>query len=405
MVPKSVVIMDSFASVVGGATRVAVDETVGLASAGVSATFLAAVGPVSDDLMASNVRTVCLNQDRLTDVRGAPSIALHSLWNIRAYDATRRLLNECNPSDTIVHVHGFAQTISASPIRCAVSRGFKVVLTLHDYLAVCPNGVFFDYPSASVCERTPLSMSCVAHNCDKRHYAHKLFRVVKTQAQRLLCDLPGAVGHYIGLSHSSVERIRPYLPSNSKYYFLRNPCTVPKQAPVTAGRSGIVAVIGRLSAEKGIDNIVAAGKLAGVPLLFIGDGPMRVVAEGGGRNRVTGWLQRDEVFRHLEAVRCVVFPSLWPETYGLSVMDAAARGVPSIVSNIAGIAEWIEDGRTGWQTPVGDVGALAARLESTKSDSVVSSVGHAAYTKYWQAPLTLEDHVRELIEIYRDVLT
>lgn len=405
MVPKSVVILESFASVVGGGTRVAIDEAVGLANAGVSATFLAAVGPVSDELSGSNVQTVCLDQKRLTDVRRAPSIAVQSLWNGRAYNAMRHLLHRRDPRNTILHVHGVSQTISASPIRCALNRGFKVVLTLHDYLPVCPNGVFFDFPSGITCQRRPLSMSCIAHNCDRRQYAHKLFRVARTQVQHLLCGLPGDVKHYIGLSQSSVGRIRPYLPSNSKYYFLRNPCTVPRQPPVIAGKNSIFAFIGRLSAEKGIEVLVAAAKRADVPLLFIGDGPMRTVAEAGGLNRVTGWVPRHEVMRQLDTVRCLAFPSLWPETYGLSVVDAAARGVPSIVSDIAGIAEWIDHGRTGWQTAVGDIGRLAACLESAKSDSLVSSVGHAAYAEYWQEPLTLENHVRQLIEIYSDVLT
>jgi len=404
MRPTSVIIIDEHATVTGGATRVAIDEAVGLAATGISVTYLASIGPISEELSGSAVRVILLGQKRLIDARDNFSVLIHNLWNAAAFRAMDTLLKELDPRATVIHVHGFSQTISGSPIRCALNRGFPVLFTLHDYFTCCPNGGFFDYPSKRICERRPLSFSCVARNCDKRNYAHKLYRVASTQARRYLGRVPTELKYFIGVSHSSVQRLRPYLPSDATFFFLCNPCCIRKTAPAAPHSHRHVAAIGRLSPEKGLETLLDAARRSNTQLLFIGDGPLRRTVEGAGPHRVTGWVSRREVYRLLESVRCLALPSLWPETFGLSVMDAAARGIPSIVTNVCGAAEWIDHGKTGWRVPPGDVDALATCLEAIKDNAVMATVGDAVYTEYWRSPSSLDAHLHQLLEIYQRIL-
>ena len=404
MRPNSVVIIDEHATVTGGATRVAVDEAVGLAATGVSVTYLASIGPTCDELSRSSVRVILLGQKRLVDARDNPSVLLQNLWNSAAFRAIDTLVNDLDPRTTVIHVHGFSQTLSGSPIRCALDRGFPVLFTLHDYFTCCPNGGFFDYPAKRVCQRRPLSFTCVARNCDKRNYAHKLYRVASTQARRYLGRIPSELKYFIGVSHSSVQRLRPYLPSDATFFFLRNPCSIPKTAPAAPQSHSHVAAIGRLSPEKGLEILLDAARHSGTQLLFIGDGPLRRTIEAAGPHRVTGWVSRSEVHRLLESVRCLALPSLWPETFGLSVMDAAARGIPSIVTNVCGAAELIDHGRTGWRVPPGDVDALAACLETVKDDPTIATIGQTVYTEYWRSPSSLDVHIHQLLQIYERIL-
>lgn len=381
----------------------AIDEAIGLTARGIPVTYFSSIGPVCDELATAQVPVVLLGHKRLLDGRRDPRTVIQSLWNPIAYRAMDELLRPMDSRATIVHVHDFSQ-MSGSPIRCALNRGFKVVSTLHDYLTVCPNGGFFDYPTERPCERRPLSLDCVKRNCDKRNYLNKLYRVVKMQAQHHLGTMPSGVKHYIVVSQSSLSRLRASLPHDAMFFFLRNPCTVEKSPPVATRSHDVVAVIGRLSPEKGIALLVEAAKRTSTRLLFIGDGPLRHIAEAAGTHRVTGWTSRDGVLRLLNGVRCLAFPSLIPETYGLSVMDAAAKGVPAIVSDVSGIAEWIEHGKTGWRIPAGDISALAASLEAAKDDDVITNIGTAAYAKYWREPLSVDTHIRCLLDIYHRVL-
>jgi glycosyltransferase involved in cell wall biosynthesis len=404
MPPRSVVVLNSFCHVQGGASRVAIDEAVGLARRGVDVTFIGAVGPVAAELSAAPLRVICLGQPQMSDGLSNPRVALQGLWNAGAYEATRTVLQKCDRRDTIVHLHGFTQGLSSSPARCSLARGFRVVCTLHEYVTACPNGAFYDYVSESSCGRKPLSMQCLTRNCDKRLYVHKAFRVIRTGVQRSLGGLPGGVMHYIGLSHRSVDMLRPYLPREAKIYFLGNPVEVPRGPPVEVARNRAVVAIGRLDPEKGVAVLAEAARLSGTEVLFVGDGPLRALVESSGACRVTGWLPREQVLAALDSARCLAFPSLWCETFGLSVSEASARGVPAIVSDICGTAERVEHDVTGWWVRTGDVEDLAHRLDSIRDDTLVAAAGKAAYERFWRVPATRDRHTEELLQVYEQAL-
>lgn len=402
--PRSVVVVNSFCRVEGGASRVAIDEAIGLARKGVAVTFVSAIGPVAEELAAAPVKVICLDQRELAAAPYDPEIALQGLWNRRAFSAMSKALRGLDPRDTIVHLHGFTQALSSSPVRCALELGFKVVSTLHEYFTACPNGGFFDYVAESPCHRRPLSIQCVATNCDKRRYIHKAYRVLRTGVQRRLGWLPGGVNHYIALSQRSVEVLRPYLPAEAKFFFLGNPIDVPHTPPVAVERNTDIIAIGRLSPEKGISLLVRAAKIANARVVLVGDGPLRSLAEESGVCRVTGWLPRAGVLAALESARCLVFPSLWYETFGLCVSEAAARGVPAIVSDTTGAAERIEHNRTGWHVRSGDAGELARYLRHIGNDEVVAAAGRAAYAGFWTQAPNLERHTEDLLSVYTQVL-
>jgi glycosyltransferase involved in cell wall biosynthesis len=402
--PRSVVVLNSYCHVQGGASRVALDEAIGLAARGVSVTFFGAVGPVSDELKAAPLRVVCLGQGGIAAAPSDPRVALQGLWNRSAYTAMSRVLAELNPRETVVHLHGFSQALSSSPIRCALERGFKVIYTLHEYFAVCPNGGFFDYRKEQPCHRRPLSIQCLTTNCDKRNYAHKAYRVVRTSVQRWLGHMPDGVRNFIALSARSADVLRPYLPAEARMFFLGNPIEVPRGPPVDAARNRDVVAIGRLEPEKGLALLAEAAKLTRTQVTFVGEGSLRAALAGNEFCRVTGWLPRQGVLSELERARCLAFPSLVYETFGLSVTEAAAKGVPAIVSDRTGAAERVEDNVTGWHTRGGDLADLIRCMQNLRDDERVRRVGQAAYAAYWRAPLTRERHTEELLRVYASVL-
>ena len=60
----------------------------------------------------------------------------------------------------------------------------------------------------------------------------------------------------------------------------------------------------------------------------------------------------------------VAVPSRRPESLGRVAIEAMAFGRPVLASAIGGLVEVVEDGRTGWLVPPGDVAALEIRLRS-----------------------------------------
>ena len=399
----SVVVLNDFCHVQGGASRVAVDEAVALQGLGLNVTFVGAVGPVCAELLEAGLRTVCLNQPELADVSRHPRVLPQTLWNHAAYRAVRDTLASYDPQRTVVHLHGYTKALTTAPALAARRAGFPVVCTLHDFFAACPNGAFYDYRRQQPCQLQAMSMSCALTSCDKRHQWHKVYRVARGLAQRHVARFPSSVRDYITLSERSANQLRPYLPPDARFHPLANVINVARDRPVDVASNRTLVVVGRLDTEKGVELAADAAQRIGLPILFVGDGPCRSVVESRGAC-VTGWLDAEGVRRHLETARCLVFPSLWYETYGLVVAEAAARGVPAIVSDITAPAERIIDGEDGWVFRSGDVDDLMRCMRVTEADAAVAAAGAVAYRRHWAQPPTRREHAAALLAIYETVM-
>jgi glycosyltransferase involved in cell wall biosynthesis len=403
--PMQVVVLNDFAYVSGGAASVAIVSALGLAARGHAVTFFSAVGPVDSRLSRNGIRVECLGQyEIISDPRRLRAVG-QGIWNLRAEREMGRVLAGMSRADTVIHVHGWTKALSASVIRVAVDRGFKVVCTLHDYFAACPNGGFFDYRSLRPCHLKPLSLACVARNCDSRSYLHKLWRVGRQVVQQGIGGIPRGIDAFILLSRLSDSVIRSYLPRDARFFQVPNPVCVPHLPPVDVGENSSFVMVGRLSPEKGGVVFARAARLSGVPAIFVGDGTSRCeISDACPAAEISGWVPGDAVGGYLERARALVLPSLWYEGRPLVVSEAAARGVPAIVSDSCSGAESVVDGVTGVLFRAGDVGSLSAALRSLSDDSFVRRMGQLAYERYWSDPLTVERHVQHLERIYGGVL-
>jgi glycosyltransferase involved in cell wall biosynthesis len=61
--------------------------------------------------------------------------------------------------------------------------------------------------------------------------------------------------------------------------------------------------------------------------------------------RFTGF--RTDIGDVMRSLDILVFPSVAPESFGLSIMEAMSLGKPVIASKVGGVSEIIEDGITG----------------------------------------------------------
>lgn len=396
-----VVVLNDFCHVQGGASKVAIDEAIGLAKSGVRVIFVGAVGPVCAELRNAPLTVECLEQHQLLDVTRHPAVALQGLWNSRAGRRVADILRSLPQDRTIVHLHGYTKALTTSPVRAAQRLGVPVVCTLHDFFSACPNGAFFDYATLKPCQRHALSPACILTHCDKRRYIHKLFRVARGAIQRGLGRFPVSVDHYITLSERSASILAPYLPAQAQMHPLPNLIGVPRAQPVPVAQNRDILYVGRLDEEKGVRLLAVVGQSLRLPITFVGDGPLRSEIEAIPGMTVTGWLSAEDVQRHLTKVRCLVFPSLWYETFGLTVAEAAARGIPAIVSDISAAAERIEDGVSGWRFRSGDPADLARCLALTRDDWLIWKAGVATYRTFWENAATEDAHTADLLRIYR----
>ncbi|MCB2105054.1 MAG: glycosyltransferase family 4 protein [Rhodobacteraceae bacterium] len=133
--------------------------------------------------------------------------------------------------------------------------------------------------------------------------------------------------------------------------------------------------IGRMDPVKGVPVLLRAfGDVArdypGARLDLVGDGPaMRdftAMAQTTGvadRVRFLGYRNQDEVAAHLAEADMLVLPS-FAEGVPVVLMEAMASRIPVIASRVAGVAELVEDGQSGFVLPPGDERSLATSLRT-----------------------------------------
>jgi glycosyltransferase involved in cell wall biosynthesis len=405
--PLEVVILNDYASLTGGSTAVALASAVGLAARGVAVTYFAPVGPVAPQLLGvPNLKVICLGQPEIVKNPNRMQAFVSGWRNTRAMRALREVLSHKSPETTLVHAHTWSQALSPFVLTVAVEMGFRVIVTLHDFFIACPSGVFFVHPKQEICRRTPLSLSCWRCNCDRRNYAHKLWRNARSVIQNRMLKVPEKISYYIGVSDFSLDLMRPYLPPATPARMIRNPVDCMKAEPTPVAENRDFVFIGRFSNEKGAVLFAQAVQVSGVAATFIGDGAfMPAVRSICPQARFTGWLPPEEISRHLRTARALVFPPLWYETLGLVVIEAAAAGVPAIVSDQCAATDHIRHGVNGLHFTHGSVESLSRQMaELNANRNQAARLGRAAYDWYWRDPWTSDRHVSELLEVYQGVV-
>jgi glycosyltransferase involved in cell wall biosynthesis len=403
----TVVVLADFAYVNGGAGRIALDSAKGLAQRGHRVILFTAVGPLADDLRATPGLThVCLDQQDVWRDPNRLRAAIHGLWNRTAARRLGEVLSRLEPADTVVHLHSWTKALSSSVVREATSRGFGVVATLHDFLSVCPTGTLFNHQTGACCELAPLSLRCAAARCDSRSQSQKTWRVARQLVQQSIGGLPRRIGHCIAVSATSARLLRRHLPARCSLHVVPNFTEAPFEPPADVAGHAAMLYVGRLSHEKG--PLLLADCLArlNVPGVFVGDGDLSdaVRARCAGAE-LTGWLSPDAVRARMRAARALVLPSLWHETQGLVVAEAAALGLPAIVPDTSAARDWVAHGETGLWFRGGDAASLGAAITTlAAAPALAARMGRAAHDRFWTSPPTLDRHIVELEQIYRVVV-
>jgi glycosyltransferase involved in cell wall biosynthesis len=122
-----------------------------------------------------------------------------------------------------------------------------------------------------------------------------------------------------------------------------------------------VLYAGRLSPEKGIEELVAAAH--GMTLVVAGDGPLRARVP-----TALGFVPHDELNRLYARAAVVACPSR-REGFGVACLEAMAHARPVVATDVGGLRDLVVDGETGLVVAPCDQGALRAALERLLADS------------------------------------
>src|SRR5262249_19254794 len=133
----------------------------------------------------------------------------------------------------------------------------------------------------------------------------------------------------------------------------------------------------------------------GLPLVVVGDGPLRDRVPGA-----LGFVAPADLGAYFERAAIVACPSR-REGYGVVARQAMAHGRPVVATPVGGLADAVLDGETGLLVPAGDVLALRAALSRLLEDTDLrASLGRTA-RRHAETQFDLDAQARKLVEVYR----
>jgi glycosyltransferase involved in cell wall biosynthesis len=347
----------------------------------------------------------------------AASIRLASgtVWSTSSYRKITETIRRFKPD--VAHFHNTLPLVSPSAYYACHKLGVPVVQTLHNYRLLCPAATLFR--DGAVCEE------CISHSLLRsvRYGCYRQSRPATAAVATML-----AVHRSYGTWHRMVDRYITLTEFARKKFadaglpapklivkpnFIEDPGEGPiddsKSAPPDRSThpASYALFVGRLAPEKGIRTLLNAWtKLSNIPLLIAGDGPIREQIQKQNLPNVAhlNWVPRDEIVRLMKAARFLIFPSEWYEGFPMTIVEAFACSTPVIASRLGGMAEIVEDSRTGVHFTAGDSADLASKVEwAWAHPNQMSDLGRNARAEY-EAKYTAERNYKMLIDIYQQAI-
>lgn len=169
----------------------------------------------------------------------------------------------------------------------------------------------------------------------------------------------------------------------------------------------LIGMVGRPSPVKGHSVFLASLRDlldSGLPVHGVIVGSDSAAGPAGVSPRIATVPTTPDVALAYSAMEICVMPSVHPEAFGRTVIEAMACRRTVVASALGGVLDIIEDGRNGLLFPAGDPVALAARLRRLVLDAALRNrLAEAGYATVLEN-FTLEKYTAATMALYQEIL-
>ncbi len=378
--PEHVVIVSDDAVPSGGAGMMALATAREARRQGAMVTVLSGEADCDPSLAALGIAFESLGGRHLLDGSRVAS-AMRGLDDRQIAARIASWIERHDNGRTIYHLHNWHKVLSPSVFRALRPIARRLIASAHDFFLACPTGGYFNFQTRAPCELKPMTGACMRSNCDKRHYAHKVWRLVRHIRRERAIDLSSSGATVLAVHEGMVDLLERGGIAASAIRVLRNPVTAWLPERILAEANIPAMFVGRLEADKGIIELVDAARRARIHLRVVGDGPLRPELEHAYPEvEFLGRLDHGAIGTVALTARLLVVPTLVRETFGLVALEGLMSGLPVITTTSALISDEIVGHGMARTCEPGNVHELAAVLAKLKvEDDTVEAMSRQAF--------------------------
>lgn len=399
---KNIVIVCDYAFFEGGAANVAIQSVLAFAKhTDLNVYCFAGNGESCAELKQSRAKVIALDMPDLLGNKNRIDAIVKGIYNKKAGEELKKLLNYLVKEETIVHIHTWTKVLSSSVFKVCEEMGFKTYLTIHEYFLACPNGACYNYVEQKICELKPLSSACLKCNCDSRSYLQKIWRCLRQVKQNKVIrhykDL-----NYVFISPYQEKQLLRRIPEIKNRFLVKNPINVGERKKIESEKNSYFIYIGRLSGEKGPQLFCEAVTKAGVHGIVIGKGLLQEELKVKYSNiEFIGWQSKEQINERLKKTRALIFPTLWYEGSPLTVPEVQAYGIPCIVTDCSSAIDDIIHGENG-EIVKANVGDMVDAINRFKNDEYVKKLSRNTYQMFDENRGSEKAYIDNLMKIYME---
>lgn len=330
------------------------------------------------------------------------------LYSKEARKALRPVLEDFRPD--VVHLNNINFQLTPSVIDEVKSfdEKIKIVYTAHDAQWVCPNHLMRIPSTGERCLRCIDGAygNCTKHRCIHDSKLRSFLGQIEAQIYKKRHTYR-QVDTIISPSKFLEDVLSHNKDLEGRIVTLHNFVELPDAANQTTSDSekrDYVLYFGRYDVEKGIRIILAAARnLPEVDFIFAGKGDFEKEIEELPNVQNVGFQDKEGITNLIRNARLSVFPSIWYENCPFSVIESIVNGTPVVGSNLGGVPELIDDGKTGMLFEAENVSELTDKIFRLWNDDELVKKMHDNCVKAAESGRfdTLESYCDKLLDIYR----
>jgi glycosyltransferase involved in cell wall biosynthesis len=330
-------------------------------------------------------------------------IGLRAVWSAEDYSAVRETIRRRRPD--VVAIHNFFPLISPAVYYAARAEKTPVVQTLHNFRLLCPGSYLLR--DGKVCEDCLGKLAPwpgVLHGCYRQNRVVSGGVAAMLTAHKALGSWRRMVDVYVALTDfEKAKFIEGGLPAEK---MVVKPNFVFLDPGMGKGEGKYALYVGRLSAEKGLDTMIAAWKELGqiVPLKIVGSGDLAGrVTEAAGKNPAIEYLgekSSGEVAELMKRASFLIFPSKWYEGLPMTIIESYASGTPVIAAKLGSMNSLIEHGKIGLHFRPGDVVDLIKQVKWAVSHPEELEAMRGNARREFKAKYTADSNYDALMNVY-----